>query len=681
MKKFKKLLAGFLAGAMMLGSMTATAFAEDSAGATTLPVSTIDTSKKGSLTINKYEGTDTTKPLPGVEFTIYKIATIDQETNSTSANPYTEVKFTPVIDFGTTITSSTTYNDIKAKVVEAVNDGSLRGQKATTAYDSGKTVASVTFSNLDLGVYLVVETNAPSQIVNKTANFLVSIPMAKTDTNGNAIGWNYNVVANPKNAAVYGGIVLKKKGKTLNCDGTSTESVLSNIKFELQKKETDWSKLGEYTTDENGLINIAELAPGTYRFIECGYVDTVSDKGYIIDTAASYEFTVDTEGKVAIAKNERGDSVGDINLIETKGSGPNLTYEFTVINEKPKVDKFVMDGVDEKKVKDNQVGDTVTWKVKASIPEKIESLNTYQLVDQLSKGLKVDSKNLNMKVKVSNTELDSSTDYSITIGNYDVTNGTTITVDFTAKGKQKLSQSNTKVVEITFDSILTKDAVIGSAGNPNDVTLKYSNTTDTKSASEPEETKPNEIPAVFTYALDIYKFCKADGSNTPLANAEFTVYGSKKDTNNNDVIDEDTIIAAGKSGTDGKVVFTLSEITLPTGDTPNAVSVKEGTYYIKETKAPNGYNLLKDTIKVNYVISYTGSEQLTERHQTAKVTITNNNGTVTNEGHLHYEIENKKGFTLPRTGGMGTVIFSVLGIALVLAGLLVISASRKKAAK
>ena len=675
MKKFKKLLAGILAGAMMLGSMTTTAFADEGSGATTLPVSTIDTSKTGSLTINKYEGTDTSKPLPDVEFTIYKIATIEQVTSGGS-NPYTEVQFKPVKELSNiNITSATKYDEIKAEVL---------AQKSNLINKTGKTVlkngvATVKFESLDLGVYMVEETDAPSQIVNKTANFLVSIPMAETDDKGNAIGWNYNVDANPKNAAVYGGIVLKKKGKTLNCDGSSTESVLSNIKFELQKKETDWSKLGEYTTDENGLINIAELAPGTYRFIERGYADNVSDKGYIIDTTASYEFTVDTAGKVDIAKNEHGKSVGDINLIETSGSGSNLTYEFTVINEKPKVDKFVMDGNEEKKVKDNQVGDTVTWKVKASIPEKIASLNTYELVDQLSKGLAVNQENLNMEVKAGDKKLDNNIDYTISIGDYDDTNGTTITVTFTEAGKGKMAGKT--LVEMTFASKLTKDAVIGASGNTNDVTLKYSNTTGTNLTSIPEETKPNEIPAVFTYALDIYKFYKVDGNNTALADAEFTVYGSKKDTNKKDVLDEGNIIAEGKSGKDGKVVFNLSEKTLPTGDTPDAVSVKEGTYYIKETKAPKGYNLLKDTIEVKYVISYTGSGSLTNRHQTAIVKITSKNGTVTDEGHLHYEIENKKGFTLPTTGGMGTVIFSVLGIALVLAGLLVISASRKKAAK
>ena len=98
MKKFKKLLAGLLAGAMMLGSMSATAFA-----AQTTTSATIDTTKTGSLTIHKYEynGTDNThkgtgsesdtvpdgaKPLEGAGFTLYKVADVNDLTNYYSTN-------------------------------------------------------------------------------------------------------------------------------------------------------------------------------------------------------------------------------------------------------------------------------------------------------------------------------------------------------------------------------------------------------------------------------------------------------------------------------------------------------------------------------------------------------------------------------------------------------------------
>ena len=102
MKKFKKLLAGLLAGAMMLGSMSATAFAAQ----TTTPA-TIDTTKTGSLTIHKYEyngnggetGTGETsdasnvpsdaKPLAGAGFTIYKVAGVDELTSYYSTTPST----------------------------------------------------------------------------------------------------------------------------------------------------------------------------------------------------------------------------------------------------------------------------------------------------------------------------------------------------------------------------------------------------------------------------------------------------------------------------------------------------------------------------------------------------------------------------------------------------------------
>ena len=103
MGKFRKMLAGVLSAAMVLSTMTVTAFAAE----TKMP--TINTTKKGSITINKYEGNDTTKPLAGVEFTIYKIADLEQ-----GSNPV-ELKYKSLIT-GVNITSETKYNDIKSFV-------------------------------------------------------------------------------------------------------------------------------------------------------------------------------------------------------------------------------------------------------------------------------------------------------------------------------------------------------------------------------------------------------------------------------------------------------------------------------------------------------------------------------------------------------------------------------------
>ena len=104
-----------------------------------------------------------------------------------------------------------------------------------------------------------------------------------------------------------------------------------------------------------------------------------------------------------------------------------------------------------------------------------------------------------------------------------------------------------------------------------------------------------------------------------------------------------------------------------------------------ETKTKDTYNLLKAPVKVDIAAQYstvtktntTTENGITTITKTVETTFTDNG----DNGEFKTVVKNSKGFTLPTTGGMGTVIFSVLGIALVLAGLLVITASRKKAAK
>lgn len=358
MGKFRKMLAGVLSAAMVLSTMTVTAFAAE----TKMP--TIDTTKKGSITINKYEGDDTTKPLEGVTFTIYKIADLEQ-----GSNPV-ELKYKSLIT-GVNITSETKYNDIKSVVDSKIADGSLTGTSATTVMESGKATAK--FTELDLGIYLVEETKAPSQVVNKTANFLVSVPM----TNEDGDDWVYDIIANPKNETVYGGITLIKKGKTIKVNGSETEETLKNVSFELQKKETTgWTKVDEYKTNGSGVINVTGLAPATYRFIETNLGGTDDNKGYILDGKTAYEFTVQTDGKIQVGTTEASESA-----------------TITVYNEKPSLEKSVenANGSYDNDT-DASVGDTVTWKVEASVPSNVNELKTYKLTDKMSDALTWENK-------------------------------------------------------------------------------------------------------------------------------------------------------------------------------------------------------------------------------------------------------------------------------------------------
>ena len=634
MGKFRKMLAGVLSAAMVLSTMTVTAFAAD----TKMP--TIDTNNKGSITINKYEGNDTTKPLAGVEFTIYKIANLKQGNN-------------PV-------------DDIKSVVDAKVADGSLTGTSKTTEMKNGKATAE--FTNLDLGVYLVEETKAPSQVVNKTANFLVSVPM----TNKAGDDWVYDITADPKNETVYGGITLIKKGKTIKVNGSETEENLKNVSFELQKKETTgWTKVNEYTTNESGLINVTGLAPATYRFIETNLGGKDDNKGYILDGKTAYEFTVQTDGKIKVGTTEASESA-----------------TITVYNEKPSLEKSVKNA---KNSYDNDtdasVGDTVTWKVEASVPSNVNELKTYKLTDTMSDALTWEVANANLQISTSpNTELIQSKDYNLTVPTDNIAGGKW-TIEFTEAGKIKLADNNVKVITVTFNTKLNENAKIGSEGNLNDAELDYSNAI--YPTEDPDNPNKDNTPGediikdqaiVYSFQMNIEKVDGKD-STIKLQGVTFDLYsytGTKTNPTEADL-----------KGSDG--VLVEQNLTTDADGKIQKSGLKNGTYYLVETKTVKTkdgkqYNLLKEPVKVEIKVDYvTKTETTITKDGNGNVTDTTTVSTKTftggdngSEGTFTVTVKNYTGFDLPTTGGMGTVLFSIAGFALMAGAAFVLLKGRRK---
>lgn len=655
MGKFRKMLAGVLSAAMVLSTMTVTAFAAD----TKMP--TIDTNNKGSITINKYEGNDTTKPLAGVEFTIYKIADLEQGNNPV------ELKYKSLIGDDVTITSDTKYDDIKSVVDAKVADGSLTGTSKTTEMKNGKATAE--FTNLDLGVYLVEETKAPSQVVNKTANFLVSVPM----TNEDGDDWVYDIIANPKNETVYGGITLIKKGKTIKVNGSETEETLKNVSFELQKKETTgWTKVDEYKTNGSGVINVTGLAPATYRFIETNLGGTDDNKGYILDGKTAYEFTVQTDGKIQVGTTEASESA-----------------TITVYNEKPSLEKSVenANGSYDNDT-DASVGDTVTWKVEASVPSNVNELKTYKLTDKMSDALTWENKaKANLEITTNNsTTLEASTDYTLTVPE-DNTTGGTWTIEFTEAGKTKLATSNVKVITVTFNTKLNENAIIGSEGNLNDAELDYSNaiypTEDPDNPNKgntPGEDKIKDQAIVYSFQMNIEKVDGKD-STIKLQGVTFDLYsytGAKTNPTEADL-----------KGSDGTLVE--QNLTTDADGKIQKSGLKNGTYYLVETKTVKTkdgkqYNLLKEPVKVEIKVDYvTKTETTITKDVNGNVTDTTTVSTKTftggdtgSDGTFTVTVKNYTGFDLPITGGMGTVLFSIAGFALMAGAAFVLLKGRRK---
>lgn len=662
MKKFKKLLAGLLTGAMLLGSMSVSAFAEDTAAPKT-PV--FDTTKTtGSITIHKYtEGTATgtaasgkedasqvpagAVPIKDVGFTIYKVKDATKLADYYSTTP-------------ASLPAATDYYTGTGKNVQVNADvAALKvGNEVLTNADG---VAE--FTNLDLGLYLVVETTSPAIVTGPCDPFLISVPMT---TDGD--DWLYNVHVYPKNSTAVGGVSLVKTGKA--------GAALKGVTFVLQKKNGDsWTDitkkstaLGDNTgtvlnlvTNEAGKISVEDLSSGTYRFIEISV--GADNKGYIMDGAATYEFKVEGND-VTYAGN----------------TGTNITIPVT--NDKPDMTKEVKNGSEWKHDADYSVGDKVPYRVTVSIPSNIEKLKKFALTDTPT-NLKDDATSVKVTDKTSTTTISAT---ATAVGNG-------FTIDFTPA---ELAPYAGQEIIVTYDATLLNTAVTTTTGNPNTATLEYSNqilpdTDDRYNPNKPGEPKTDKITdtaVVYTFQIQIEKKAeKADG--TPLADVEFDLYKAV-DAGTAGVATADEVKKAGLDSS--KAWKKINETSLKT-NTEGKVSqsgLKNGEYYLVETKTNAEYNLLKAPVKVTLNIAYTTTTKAEYNiDETGKTTLVKHevektefkNAGVASDGIQIQTVINKKGFTLPLTGGMGTVLFSVIGLALVLAGVVVITASRKKTAK
>lgn len=695
MKKIRKMLAGLLGAAMVLTSFGTPAWA---AGADKMP--TIDTSKKGSLTIYKYEynpaegaatlkdgtgeATDANniptdaKPLAGVEFTIYKIADIEQ---TTGADGNVKLKYNPKvngIDSATFNQNVTDYSQISAAIDAAITSGDLQSAKlaAKTVLNESENTASVTFDDLDLGVYAVKETNAPSQVVSKTANFLVSVPM----TNKAGDDWLYDIKAYPKNETVYAGINLVKHGTTIKADGTKETVNLQGVKFALQSRPTGsessvaWTDVSTYTTGTNGKINVTGLAPNDYRFIE---TDLGDNKGYILN-GKPYEFTVQNDGKIKVGNEDAKESV-----------------TITADNEKPDLKKEVKKGDTYQNAADASIGDMVEWKVSASVPSNVDQLKKYSITDTMSDALtwvddkaaelKLTYKSNNTKKTLDLTNVGETPDYNLTKPT-DGQAGGSWTIEFTDTGKSRLKAANIDSIEVTFKTKLNGNAKIGKEGNLNDAQLDYSNAiypivdpSNPNNGKTPGEDHIKDQAIVYSFAIDM---TKVDGNDnkTKLSGVQFDLYRyTGNETNPTEEQLKQNAVAIKTNlttGIDGKIAES------------GLNGLKNGRYFLVETKAASGYNLLKAPVEVNlnvdYVVKKTTDKWYDESNNLigTKTTVTSTKftgGDTNNAGTYSVTIENRKGFTLPKTGDIGTAMFLIIGIGGMLAAVYIMLRGRKRA--
>ena len=734
--KLKRFLTGVLSAVMAL-SVCALPAAADGEGAGTTPpkytTSTINKSKTGSITIYKRSMTETipTEPagkgetvinpsgeaLENVGFTIYKVMDAGELVKYYDGITTGDaVKYQTYFKANTTeFTAENLTDEVKGKEVKETSESS--GEKKTDK--AGK----VEFTGLEVGLYLVIETTLPQAVTQKAEPFLVSIPMTRIGagedetTNPNNEVWMYDVTVYPKNSIAQGNVTLEKKGVT----GSDTANAVSldGVKFTLYRKsDTD----GTYTavtdcTDKvtaNGQIQFSNLRKGSYYIMETGYADN-ADAGYILDTKAKYAFAIDKDGKVAANTDLTGNDV--VNATEGVFAISAEDSKLTVYNYKPDVEKTVTkrDGsstvtnTDGTTVGNHEadygVGDKVTYTLTIDVPANIAKLRTFTVTDTtVAAQLVHDTGRVTVSAKNKDNTV---TDITSAYGTPDIkTEGknSVLTIAFTPANLESVAGGQ---ITITYTATVQKDAIVAGSGNVNSAKLQYSRTTDTTKAEE-DENKPYEIEdqsVVYTFSTSLLKKGEGgtyDGTAMPgvtfalykkvedsewNAQGKVTIAGKEYDKNTNVISNAVALgltenssetwikiyyaerMEDGATGTDGKLTYT---------------GLPKGTYKFVETKTLDGYNLLSQPVDAKLTLDYTTMWDTSSTYKNGvlvkhkyNTTSYKSNGEDATPG-AEITIINRSGFQLPVTGGFGTLLFSGIGVLLVLAGVAVLFSMKKK---
>ena len=341
-------------------------------------------------------------------------------------------------------------------------------------------------------------------------------------------------------------------------------------------------------------------------------------------------------------------SVGTLCSLDTTKPAATIQEK----NGVPSVDKIITSGgvvSADGKSNSASIGDTVNFKTTITAQPGAQN---YVLHDKMTEGLTFDKNSINVSLHKKATNADetlvTNTDYNVeTINLKDTDLKCTFHINFTQTLCNRLAADDT--ITVTYSATLNDKAVIGSTGNVNETKLNYGD------SKETTESKTH----TFTYDIPVFKYTMKDNVKTGLEHAKFTlslnedganpIKFKESNENNKYIKDETGAITEVESPQDGKLTFE---------------GLGAGTYYLTETKQPDGYNKLAKSVKI-------------EMDANGTIKVDGKSTLESEESKRLVEVENKTGTVLPSTGGMGTTMIYLVGAVLVLGSGVVLATKRR----